>query len=609
MAFKKGEVMKRMFLPLLLWAAASVLVCQSATNQESAKIDKLFDDYFREYIMLNPEEASQMGLPRGSGYNLDRAALDDVSDAGLQANFDLARKYLDRLQKIDSAGIPKSQGIDAEILSWFLKIQLEGEKFADHKYFIDHLFGVHGVLTNLMTAYHQISDLQDAQDYLERLEKIPVRLQQTKERIDIQEKKGIRPPVFIVDRVVTDMESFREAEPKKNLLYADFKDKLTALADVDSGTAQVLCDRAESAISGKIYPAYDDFIIRLRLSAQEADSLAGVWKLLNGKNYYAYSLKFHTSSSITQEEAFQLGIKEVKRLQEECGLLLDSLGIADEETFGERMSQYRVASNTPELEDKFYYPEGEKKRQMVLSDYQSLLDGALARLPEAFSYIPKTPVTVEPVPEYKEQTGLTYYEPASFDGKRKATFHINMTYIFPKPAMPSLLYHETVPGHHYQIAVQQELTQGRMFKNLFFINGFAEGWAMYVQTLAEELGWLPDIYARISELNSQLFRAVRVVLDAGIHSQKWSKEAALQYMQDNLGWSSDNEVDRYIVWPGQACSYTIGKLKIMELRERAQKGLGPKFDLKEFHMVVLENGSLPLDLLEEIVDDYIAASK
>jgi uncharacterized protein (DUF885 family) len=153
------------------------------------------------------------------------------------------------------------------------------------------------------------------------------------------------------------------------------------------------------------------------------------------------------------------------------------------------------------------------------------------------------------------------------------------------------------------------LTQGRIFKNLFFITGFAEGWAMYVQSLAMELGWLPDIYARIEELNSQLFRAVRVVLDAGIHSQKWSKESALQYQYDNLGWSSPNEVDRYIVWPGQACSYTIGRLKIMELREKAKQELGSKFDLKEFHMVVLENGSLPLDLLEELVDDYIAGSR
>jgi uncharacterized protein (DUF885 family) len=184
-----------------------------------------------------------------------------------------------------------------------------------------------------------------------------------------------------------------------------------------------------------------------------------------------------------------------------------------------------------------------------------------------------------------------------------------MTYTTAKPGMRSLTYHETVPGHHYQISLQQELTQNRMFKNLYFIPGFGEGWAMYVQNLAMELGWLPDIYSRIAELNSQLFRAVRIVVDAGIHHKKWTKEQAAEYMQDNLGWSSVNEIDRYIVWPGQACSYTIGRLKIQELRDKAKKELGPKFDLKDFHMTLLENGSLPLDLLEDIVEDYISKNR
>jgi uncharacterized protein (DUF885 family) len=601
--------MKRMILPLLLCVAASVLVCQSAANQESAKIEKLFDDYFREYIALNPEEASELGLSRESGYEYNRDALNDKSAEGLQANFDLAARYLDRLRKIDPNRITKSQRIDAEILTWFLEVQLEGEKFAYHKYYIDHLFGVHHQLVNLLTSHHTIQTLQDANDYLKRLEKIPLHLRQVRDRIDTQEEKGIGTPVFIIQRVIADMEGFTEPEPEENLLYANFTDKLGSIEGLDPSTIEGLSSQAESIVRDRVYPAYDEFVQRLKVSAENADSLAGVWKLPNGEEYYAYSLKYHTSSSMTPAEVFQLGLKEVKRLQEECGLLLDSLGIAEGGTFGERMGQYRATWRTPELEDRFYYPEGEKKRQMVLSDYQSLLDGALTRLPEAFSYIHKTPVTVEPVPEHREQTGLTYYEPASLDGKRKATFHVNMGYIFPKPGMPSLLYHETFPGHHYQFAVQQELTQGRMFKNLFFITGFAEGWAMYVQSLAMELGWLPDAYARISELNSQLFRAVRVVLDAGIHSQKWSKESALQYMQDNLGWSSPNEVDRYIVWPGQACAYTIGRLKIMELREKAKEELGSKFDLKDFHMTVLENGSLPLDLLEEIVDDYIAASR
>jgi uncharacterized protein (DUF885 family) len=601
--------MKQVSFVLVLLAALIIPVCQSAASQDSAKIDKLFDDYFREYLTLNPENGSQLGLPKESGYYFDRAGLNDASDAGIKANYDQARKYLSQLEAIDTTKITPSQNIDAKILTWFLEVQLEGEKFVDHRYQIDHLFGVHSQLVNLMTEYHTIDDLQDAQDYLQRLEKIPIRLHQVKERIDTQEKQGIRPPVFIIDRVITDMGDFRKAEPEANILYSNFKDKLVSLSDVDSPTAEDLLRKARSTIKERIYPAFDEFIERLKVSAQDADSLTGLWKLPDGDKYYAYSLKFHTSASMTPKEVFRLGQKEVKSLQKKAKVLLDSLGIKGGATFGELMSQYRATWRTPELEHRFFYPESEEKRQMVLRDYQSLLDSALLGLSQAFKYTPETEVTVQPVPEYKEQTGLTYYEPASLDGKRKATFYVNMTYTMAKPSMRSLTYHETVPGHHYQIALQQELTQNRMFKNLYFIPGFAEGWAMYVQNLAMELGWLPDVYSRIAELNSQLFRAVRIVVDAGIHHKKWTKEQAAQYMQDNLGWSSDNEIDRYIVWPGQACSYTIGRLKIQELRDRAKKELGPKFDLKDFHMTLLENGSLPLDLLEHIIDDYISSRK
>lgn len=602
--------MKRLVTVLLLvMAGVSPALAQSTAYPDSARIEKLFDGYFREYLMLNPEEASQLGLSRESGYEYNRSGWNDLSDAGLKAGFDLSGKYLDELGKIDHVKITKSQSVDAKILTWFLQVQLEGEKFLNHKYYIDHLFGVHNQLVNLMTTYHTIQDLQDARDYLARLEKIPVRLRQTQERIEKQEKKGIRSPVFIVQRAITDMQGFREPEPKENILYKDFTGKVSVLSSIDPATSQEMSRQAESIIGEEIYPAYDEFIQRLTVSAQNADSLAGVWKLPNGVNYYRYCLKFHTSTSATPDEVFHLGLEEVKSLQDKARILLDSLGISGGETFGELMNQHRATWRSPELESRFFYPDNDKKRQMVLDDYRSLVDGAWTRLPQAFSYVPKTKVAVEPVPEYLEAGGLTYYEPASVDGSRKAVFHVNMGYTMAKPGMPSLTYHETIPGHHYQFAVQQELTQGRMFKNLFFITGFAEGWAMYCQALAEELGWLSDVYSRIEELNSQLFRAVRVVVDAGIHSQKWTKESALQYMQDNLGWSSPNEVDRYAVWPGQACSYTMGRLKIQELREKAKQELGPKFDMKDFHMAVLENGSLPLDLLEQVVDDYIAATK
>jgi uncharacterized protein (DUF885 family) len=598
--------MKQMFLvSLLLLAGVSMAIGQEITHPDSAKIEKLFDDYFREYIRLNPEEASQLGLPKEWGYYYDRSGFNDISDAGIKANYDLSKKYLAELKKIDPTKITSSQNVDARMLGWYLETLLEGEKFIDHRYYIDHLSGAHSQVTNVLTEYHTIGDLEDANDYLARLGNIPTRLSQTKERIDIQEKKGIRPPIFIIDRTVASMEDFKRPEPKENVLYVDFKNKLTDLKEIDSLTSERLCHQAESTIREKIYPAYEEFIRRLKLSTQEADSLPGVWKLPDGDEYYQYCLKFQTTSSLTSEQVYQLGQKEVKLLQDKAKLLLDSLGIKGDKTYGDLMNKYRGTWESPDLKDKFYYPDVPEKRQMILRDYQSLIDTTMLRLPEAFSYIPKAKVIVRPVPEYKEQGGLTYYEPASLDGKRKGTFYINLMDPPTKPGMRTLTYHETVPGHHYQIALQQELTQKRMFKNLLYFNGFVEGWAMYVQNLASELGWLPDVHSRISELNSQLFRAVRIVVDAGIHYKRWSKEQAKKYMEDNLGGSSENEIDRYIVWPGQACSYTIGKLEIIKLKERAKKELGSKFELKDFHMTVLENGSLPLEMLEDIIDDYI----
>ncbi|MFH1336356.1 MAG: DUF885 domain-containing protein, partial [Candidatus Zixiibacteriota bacterium] len=525
-------------------------------------------------------------------------------DAGIKANYDLDRKYLDEIRKIDATKINTSQNIDLKILKWYLETQLEGEKFAYHKYFIDHLTGAHSQVTNVLTEYHTIADLQDANDYLARLEKIPLRLEQTQKQIDAQEKKGIRPPIFITNRLIVSMEEFIQPKPKANLLYQDFDRKLALLSGIDPTTAEDLRHKAELTIREKVYPAYENFIRNLKIYLPDADTIPGVWKLPDGEKYYQYCLKSQTTSTLTSEQVYQMGLKEVKSLQGKAKLLLDSLGIRGDKTYGELMNDYWTMMNRPENSDKYNYPDVPGSRQTILHDYQTYIDSAQLRLPEAFKYITKTKVMVQAVPQYKEQSGLTYYEPASLDGKRKGVFYINLSYYPSKPGMRTLVYHETVPGHHYQIALQQELTQKRLFKNLLYFNGFVEGWAMYTQALAGEIGWLPDIYSRLSEQNSQLFRAVRIVVDAGIHYKRWSKEQTLKYMEDNLGWSSDSEIDRYTVWPGQATCYTLGRLEIMELREKAKKELGPKFDLKDFHMTVLENGSLPLDLLEQIVNDY-----
>jgi uncharacterized protein (DUF885 family) len=597
--------MRALLITLLMLASTGMVMAQPNTGNDSSRIEELFDNYFRDCLKLSPEGASQLGLPPEKGYDYDHSGLDDLSDQGLKANFDLAGKYLEQLKGIDTSKITKSQRIDRRILIWILTTQLDGEKFVDNGYLIDHLWGFPGRFLNLMTGYHAVSSLQDARDYLERLRKHPAQLRQAIVRLDRQEKKGVIPPSYIVDRVIAGVEEFIKPAATENILYQDFKSKLDSLKNLDSAEMIELSQQALSTIQDKVYPVYNDFLKSIKAAIPKADSLAGVWKLPDGDKYYHYCLKNFTTATTPPEQVFQQGMLEVKRLQDMGRILLDSIGIKGNKTFGELMNDYRATWNQPEIKDKFFYPDVPDKQQMILTDYRAIVDDAFAKLPQVFSYIPKTKVDVEPVPAYKEQGGLTYYESASLDGRRKATFFINMMQPLAKPNMRNLTYHETIPGHHYQIALQQELTQNRMFKNLLFLSGFGEGWAMYVEDMTAELGWLPDIYSRLAEINSQLFRAVRIVADVGIHYKKWDKTQTLAYMKDNLGWSSENEVDRYIVWPGQAPSYTVGKLKIMELRERAKKALGPKFNLKDFHMVVLQNGSIPLAMLEEMVDDYI----
>jgi uncharacterized protein (DUF885 family) len=594
---------------LFLLPAMSAALGQTTAGADSVRVENLFDGYCREYLKLNPEEASQLGLPRSSGYEYDRGGLDDGSEAGIRSGIQLAQKYLRELETIDIGKVGKSQIVDLQTLIWMLHLQLEGEPFVDDSYAIDHLTGAFPKVLNLLTQYHSVTDLQDARDYLRRLEQLPLRMRQATQRVEAQEKKGIRPPVYVIDRAASQLGGFVNAEPTGNLLYADFKGKLAGVRSIDSAASEQFCREAAATIGQKVYPACGELRAAILKSRQHADSIPGVWKLPDGDRYYQYSLKSYTTSSLPAQQVFDLGKQEVKRLQDLARILLDSVGIKSDTTFGALMQEYRSMQDKPAMRDKFQYPDGPDRNQMILSDYRAIVDKTWARLPQLFSYIPKAKVAVEPVPAFMEGNGLTFYEPASLDGKRKATFYINMRSALGKPAMSSLTYHETIPGHHFQIATQQELTQNRMFKNLFFLSGFGEGWAMYVEDLAAEQGWLPDIYSRLAEINSQLFRAVRIVLDAGIHQQRWTRGQALKYMMDNLGWNSENEIDRYSVWPGQACAYTMGKLRIMAMRENAKKALGSKFDLRAFHTVVLQNGSIPLDLLEKLVDDYVVRSK
>lgn len=589
----------------VLLGLARPVAAQVAFSRDSLALEQLFDSFFRAYVAQNPETGTQLGLSRGMGYEYDRSRLDDISPAGDRANIELLKQHLARLKQIDRKSLSPAQRLDAGIFEWCLRSTLDGYKFIDQGYLVNQMTGPHFQPVNFLTGYHAIETRQDAEDYLARMEKIPLKLQQAGQRVELQDKKGIRSPAFIADIVIGTINGLVSPETEKNILYLDFAGKIRNIPGIGPAGEESLKQRAGHIISENIYPAYRKYLEQVKAVRARSTDVAGVWSLPRGEQYYAHCLKQNTTLSLSPVEVHKMGLAEVEALQKKGRSLLDSLGIKEGDSYGALMRQYWTYLDRPEIKNQIAYNASGPWKNQVIRDYQSFIDSALARMPEAFDYIPRTKVQAQPVPEFKEQGGVTYYEPASLDGKRPGVFFVNMMTFPNKPMMRSLTYHETVPGHHYQLAVQQELGGNRMYRNLFFLTGFGEGWAMYVQELSDELGWLPDIYSRIAEVNSQLFRAVRVVLDTGIHLKQWNRQQAMAYMEQNLGWASGTEVDRYIVWPGQACSYTLGRMYIKQLREKAKKKMGPRFDLKKFHHLVLENGSMPLDILGEKVDDYI----
>jgi uncharacterized protein (DUF885 family) len=463
-------------------------------------------------------------------------------------------------------------------------------------------------LTTLLTEYHQIKTLQGARDYIQRLLHYNDAVSQLLERLALQEQKGIIPPLCIIETFQQDLNDFTRVPYLENILFTSFKNRVYNVKALKAESKEKLCQEVLHALANVVYPAYERMIAYVAVLKEKADERAGVWKLPNGADYYEYCLVHHTTTTMTPEEIHVLGLQEVRRIQEEITQLLKSLGISGSNDFSDVIADYiKMTGNLND--ERFYYPPTEQGRQQTLRDYQAIIDTMNSRLSDIFSLIPRVSVRVERVPEFKEATIGTFYQPPKLNGSSDGIFYANLSYQHAKPSMKALAYHEAVPGHHFQIALEQESPDSRLFKALFFFTGYAEGWALYAEKLAKEYGYYNDIYSLLGYLRSELFRAVRLVVDTGIHHKKWTREQTYQYMLDNLGWAWYPEIDRYVVWPGQACAYKVGELKILELRERARTALGDRFDIKDFHSVILRHGSVPLGILEQLVDGYVKTTQ
>ena len=572
-------------------------------------LNLFYEKVFAEVVFDHPELLSTLGLVEQFGLTSHNGKLDDESPTHQEREFDRWKRDLTQLRQYSLARQSASQKLSTHVLEWFLQVQVEGEKWQWHNYPVNQLFGVQNQVPSFMANTHRLLNRKDCEYYLKRLDGLPKKFDQILEGLKIREEKQILPPRFVVEEVLKEMTDFVGTPVSENILANSFKTRAGKIAELTKARHADFQARVETTITGKIYPAYQKLIDYFREILPKTTTDDGVWKLPDGRAFYAHCLRENTTTTLNLDEVHELGLREVARIESEMRAILDANGFAGQ-PIGQAMDKLAK-------DPRFLYANDDKGRVDALAQYTELITQAAERSSkELFLTTPRAKIEVRRVPEFKEATAPgAYYEPPAMDGTRPGIFFANLRDMneVPKWSMPTLAYHEGVPGHHWQISTAEELKGVPQFRKVIPFTAYVEGWALYCEWLAKQAGWYDkDPFGNLGRLRDELFRAVRLVVDTGIHAKRWTREQAIAYMHEKTGMGEKevkSEIERYIVAPGQACAYKIGMLKIQELRARAEKELGERFDQREFHDVVLKNGGLPLEILEEQVNSYIQRKK
>jgi uncharacterized protein (DUF885 family) len=570
-------------------------------------INLFFARTMLQIMLESPELLSTLRVLEPFGIEGHNAKLEDESLAAgdrFMAQMEDAHRVLLSYEDEDlGAADLMSKRIAANMLG----LLVEGQKFRFHTFPVNQLFGVQNDFPSFMESTHYVGDVGDAEDYVSRLRAVGVQFDQVLEGLHKREELGIHPPQFVITKVLEEMRNFIATPVEEGILMVALLDKMKEAGLPDSEQERI-AQEARAAIEDTVYPAYGRLIAYFEGLDDKVDGNRGAWSLPDGEAYYALTLKLFNTTDYTPAEIHAIGLAEVDRIQAE---ILEILAQEGWDVSGGFTAAIGELADSPQ----FYYSDSGEGRDQILADYQAQIDEISAGLEPWFDVQPDIGVEVRRVPEFKEKTAPGgYYEIPAMDGSRPGVFYANLYDIKATPTfgMRTLAYHEAVPGHHFQLAIQQQQKDLPFFRRLIPFSAYSEGWGLYAERLAWEMGFLEDPYDNIGRLQSELFRSVRLVVDTGIHAMRWSREEAIDYMLRNTGLAESDvvaEIERYFVMPGQATAYKVGMIKILELRELAQKELGERFDIREFHSVILTGGSMPLDILEERVRDYIAAKK
>jgi uncharacterized protein (DUF885 family) len=566
-------------------------------------INVFYERVFLRYVLRSPELLTSLGVLRPYGITAPDARLTDVSDRRLHEDQAFIRSELATLRSYDTARLTPSQRLSSEILDWYLDDLVRGQEFAYHEYPINAFGGVQAQLPELLAVDQPVHSAADARRYVRRLSAFGKKFDQLLEGLRIRDQRRLVPPRIVVDEALAQMRGFVATPPRQNVLYTALAAKLDSAGLAPGDRARLLA-AAEDEIIRTVYPAYGRLIAFEEGLAPRAGDSVGVWHLPDGDRYYAWALRHYTTTDLPPDSLHSLGLGLVSRIEAEMTQVLDSLALPGPDV-GSRL---RILAADP----RFRYATDSAGSARFLTDATALVAKAERRVPAAFSRLPRARLAVRAVPAFREVTAAgAYYSGPALDGSRPGTFFVNLSRPPATWQLPTLVYHEAVPGHHFQIAIAQELSGVPTFRTVIPFTAYIEGWALYAERLARELGLEPDAYSVLGYREAELLRAVRLVVDTGIHWKRWSRDQAIAYMVARMADTADAraEVDRYIVDPGQACAYMAGQLTLLELRERARRELGSAFDLRRFHAVVLEDGAMPLAVLSRQVDDYIARER
>ena len=581
---------------------------QVAPNEmENARAEALFASIYQARLSRSPIDQAFEGIRDQQ----DR--WDNFSEAFQQQSNQLDKVHLKNLQGLNSTLLSEANQLSLRLYQHQLESAIEEFKWRYHRYPISHMNGIHTGVATILIRLHPLETVDDANAYIKRLQAVPELFDQLIAGLHRRSSMGISAPKFVYQRAIESSRQIISGQPFANKfaqgsvaavspLLADFNRKLKNL-QIDELEKQQLADRAQKALLEAVGPAYEKLIAVLDDLHSRAKVEGGAWTLPQGRAFYRHALGQTTTTELDAEAIHRLGLSEVERIHKEMRAIIEQTDFQ-----GDLLEFFDYM----QTDASFFFPQTAEGKQAYIDEAKRIISEIKARLPEVFSVMPKAELVVKPVEPFREKAsiGSAFYQPPSADGSRPGIFYINTYDMKATPiyTLPAFAYHEGIPGHHMQLAIAQELSNVPEFRRATSYVAYAEGWGLYAELLPKEMGLYSDFYADFGRLSMELWRACRLVVDTGLHDKGWPRERAINYLMANSPTDRNKAtqaVERYLVLPSQATAYKVGMLKILQLREQAKNTLGDKYDIREFHDVILKNGALPLNILQEMVNRWI----